>query len=121
MQIQINTDNKIERHEPLTKHVESVVHAALSRFSERITRVEVHLSEINDSKSAEHGQRCLMEVRIEGHQPIAASDQAANLHQAIQGAAEKLKRLIDSTLGRINDGAKGGGVEIDAAAAGDEE
>jgi hypothetical protein len=35
------------------------------------------------------------------------------LHQAIQGAAEKLKRTIDSTLGRINDNTKRGSVIAD--------
>jgi ribosomal subunit interface protein len=110
MQIQTNTDNTIERHEPLTRHVESVVKEALSRFSEHITRVVVHLSETNDHKSSSGDHRCLMEARVEGHPPIAASDHAASLHQAIHGAAEKLKRSIDSTLGRINDSAKGSNI-----------
>lgn len=114
MQIQINTDNTIERHDPLTKHVESVVKEGLSRFSERITRVVVHLSETNDSKTSSGDHRCLMEARIEGHPPIAASDHATSLHQAIQGAAEKLKRAIDSTLGRINDSTKGSSIGAQA-------
>jgi ribosomal subunit interface protein len=114
MQIQTNTDNTIEGHEPLSRHVESVVKEALSRFSEHITRVEVHLSETNDSKRSSGDHRCLMEARIEGHPPIAASDHAASLHQAIHGAAEKLKRSIDSTLGRINDSAKGSNIVAEA-------
>jgi ribosome-associated translation inhibitor RaiA len=55
-----------------------------------------------------------MEARIEGHRPIAASDHADSLHQAIHGAAEKLKRSIDSTLGRIKDSAKGGNIVSEA-------
>jgi ribosome-associated translation inhibitor RaiA len=110
MQIQTNTDNTIERHEPLTRHVESVVKEALSRFSKQITRVVVHLSDTNDYKSSNGDHRCMMEARIEGHPPIAASDHGASLHQAIHGAAEKLKRSIDSTLGRISDGAKDSGI-----------
>jgi ribosome-associated translation inhibitor RaiA len=62
----------------------------------------VHLSETNDHQHSGGDHRCLMEARIEGHPPIAASDHATSMHQAIQGAAEKLKRAIDSTLGRIN-------------------
>ncbi|MES2933182.1 MAG: HPF/RaiA family ribosome-associated protein [Pseudomonadota bacterium] len=106
MQIQTNTDNTITIREPLTEHVESVVRDVLSRLSEHITRVEVHLSEVNDHKSTNGAHRCLMEARLEGHSPIAASDHANNMHQAIHGAAEKLKRSIVSTLGRINDSAK---------------
>jgi ribosomal subunit interface protein len=110
MQIQTNTDSTIAHHAPLTAHVESVVKETLGRFSERITRVVVHLSQTDDSKSSSGDHRCLMEARMEGHPPIAASDHAASLHQAIDGAAEKLKRSIGSTLGRINDNAKGGGI-----------
>ncbi|MBC7413465.1 MAG: HPF/RaiA family ribosome-associated protein [Herminiimonas sp.] len=114
MQIQTNTDHTIEGTEALTTHVETVVNLAVGRFSENITRVVVHLNKTNDAKSATGDFRCLLEARIEGHAPVAASDHAGNLHQAIHGAAEKLKRAIGSTLGRLNDGIKGGPVVTDA-------
>ena len=115
MQIQTNTDNTIElREPPLTRHVESVVKEVLSRFSKHISRVEVHLSDTNDYKSSKGDHRCMMEARMEGHPPIAASDHGASLHQAIHGAAEKLKRSIGSTLGRISHSAKGDSIVVDA-------
>ena len=107
MQIQTNTDNTVEIHAPLTQHVETVVKDALSLFSDHITRVEVHLSEPHDSKSSSGAHHCMMEARMARHAPIVASANAATLHQAIHSAAEKLKRAIDSTLGRITDSAKG--------------
>jgi ribosomal subunit interface protein len=117
MQIQINTDNTLENHAPLTAHVESVVNEKLHRFSERISRVEVHLSVTNDHKQSGGEHRCVMEARIEGHSPIAASDHASSLHQTIHGAAEKLRRAIESTFGRINDSAKGSDAYADPEAA----
>lgn len=42
-----------------------------------------------------------MEARLEGRQPIAATHQATTLEQAVKGAAEKLSRLIESTIGRL--------------------
>ena len=108
MEIQTNTDNTIERHEPLTKHVETVVREVLGRFDQQITRVVVHLSEGKDAKSAVGDHRCMMEARLHGHAPIVANDHAASLHQAIQGAADKLKRALVSALGRLSTGAKGG-------------
>jgi len=42
MQIQVSTDANIECHEALTTQTSSVVESALSRFSDHITRVEVH-------------------------------------------------------------------------------
>jgi ribosome-associated translation inhibitor RaiA len=103
MQININTDKTIERHQGLDQHVASVVTAAVGRFGEHITRVEVHLSDDNSQKSADGGNRCLLEARVTGYQPIAVSQHSATLHQAISGAAEKLERAVDSALGRLRD------------------
>jgi ribosome-associated translation inhibitor RaiA len=103
MQININADKTIDRHAGLDDHVQTVVSNALHRFGEQITRVEVHLSDNLGQKSADGDNRCLMEARVTGYQPIAVSDHAATLHQAIGGAADKLKRAIDSALGRLHD------------------
>ena len=103
MQISINTDKTIEHHQGLDDHEQSVVTAAVQRFADHITRVEVHLSDENSQKSVDGGNRCLLEARVTGYQPIAVSDHAVSLHQAISGAADKLKRAIDSALGRLHD------------------
>jgi len=103
MQIQINTDHNIEGHEALAAQVSSVVEGALSLVSDHITRVEVHLSDENSAKGGQHDKRCLMEARLEGRQPIAVTHQAATLDEAVDGAADKLARLIDSDLGRMRD------------------
>lgn len=104
MQIQINTDRNIEGNEALAAYFKSKTEQALSRFSERITRVEVHLSDENSNKKVgKGGQRCVMEARLEGREPIAATHQASTLEQAVKGAANKLSRLIESSTGRIND------------------
>jgi ribosome-associated translation inhibitor RaiA len=107
MQIHINTDNTIDGHAPLTTHAEAVVNETLSRFSDRISHVEVHLSTVNDHKKTGGEFHCLMDAKIVGHQPIVASETANSVHQAIRGAAERLRRTINSTFGRINDIAKG--------------
>ena len=74
MQIQINTDRNIEGREALATHVSGVVDSALSRFSDHITRVEAHLSDVNsDKKGGTNDMRCAMEARLEGRQPIAAT------------------------------------------------
>jgi ribosome-associated translation inhibitor RaiA len=103
MQININADKTIDRHASLDQHVQSVVSNALHRFGEQITSVEVHLSDNLGQKSADGDNRCLMEARLTGYKPIAVSDHAATLHQAIGGSADKLKRAIDSALGRLHD------------------
>jgi ribosome-associated translation inhibitor RaiA len=104
MQIHINTDRNIEGREAMAAYVSSETEHALSRFRDHITRVEVHLSDENsDKKGGKDGLRCVMEARLEGHQPIAVTHQAATLDKAVNGAADKLTRLIGSTIGRIHD------------------
>jgi ribosome-associated translation inhibitor RaiA len=101
MHIQVNTDNNLEGREEMAARVEAVVEDALSRFSDQITRVEVHLSDENSHKSGQNDKRCMMEARLENRRPTAVTHQAATLDQAISGAADKLKTVIESTLGRL--------------------
>jgi hypothetical protein len=104
MLIQINTDSNIEADEALAKQAKALLRGTLEHFGEQLTRVEVHLSDqSSDKKSGTDDKRCLLEARLAGLQPIAASHQAATLEQAIVGAAEKLKHSIDSVLGRLGD------------------
>lgn len=103
MQVNIHTDNTIERHQGLDQHVDTVTRTAIGRFAEHITRVEVHLSDEKSQKQADGDNRCTMEARVTGYQPIVVSHHAVNLHQAISSAADKLARALDSALGRLHD------------------
>nr|MBN2278791.1 HPF/RaiA family ribosome-associated protein [candidate division Zixibacteria bacterium] len=101
MQIQIGSGHNITIHEALATELSSVVESALSRFSDHITRVEIHLSDENSNKKTGHDAlRCMLEARLEGRQPIAITHRASTIDQAVDGAAEKLTRLIESTLER---------------------
>jgi ribosome-associated translation inhibitor RaiA len=102
MQVQVNTDRNIDGRESLAEHVEGVVEAVLGRFSEQVTRIEVHLSDSNAAKSGGPDKRCVMEVRPEGRPPIAVSAQADNLHQAIRAAADKLQTALDTAFGKLD-------------------
>jgi ribosome-associated translation inhibitor RaiA len=100
MQIQVHTDHNIEGTERIAAHVRGVVATALNRFGHRITRVEVHLSDPNCSKSG-HEKRCVMEARIERRNPAAVTYEAATVDQAVHGAADKLKRALKSKVERL--------------------
>jgi ribosome-associated translation inhibitor RaiA len=104
MQIQVNTDNHIEGGAKLTQHVESVVDDALKRFGDRITRVEVVFTDENSShKSGDDDMRCALEARLAGLQPIAVTHHAASLDQALSGAIDKMRKMLDRTLGKRDD------------------
>lgn len=102
MKIQINTDNNIAGREGLAEQAEATVESTLGHLAEHITRVEVHLSDENSDKGGSHDKCCMMEARLEGHQPVAVTDEAATIDQAIDGAAKKLKSSLEHTLGRLH-------------------
>lgn len=104
MQIQLNTDANIDADAALTTDVNDTVESALKRFRDHITRVEVQLSDENsDKKGGNDDMRCVMEARMEGRQPVAVTHHGATVDQAVDGAADKLHRMIESTLGRLQD------------------
>ncbi|MGH8178914.1 MAG: HPF/RaiA family ribosome-associated protein [Steroidobacter sp.] len=103
MQIQVNTDNHVHGSENLIGRVQEMVEGAVSHFSERITRIEVHLSDENSAKGGADDKRCMLEARLGGLEPIAVTHQAESLQLAIDGAAEKLEKAIGHTVGRLNE------------------
>ncbi len=102
MQVQVNTDRNIEGDEAMIDQAVSVVRGALERFSAGISRVEVHLSDQNsDKKSGARDMRCLMEARVEGLKPTAVTHEASTVEDALEGAAGKMQRSLETTLGRL--------------------
>lgn len=101
MKIHLHTDSHTEGGAALAEHVESVVEGALGRFGSQISRVEVHLSDANAGKTGSGDKHCTMEARMDGRPPQAVKDSADSVHEAINGAARKLQRVLDSLQGRL--------------------
>ncbi len=104
MLIQVNTDNHIDGREKLAAEVQASVESALERFAERLTRVEVHLSDEN-SRAKTHGDpmRCRLEARPAGQQPVVVTADGATIDQAVSVATKKLEKLLESAFGRLDD------------------
>jgi len=102
MIIQLNTDKHIAGSSALTTEVERKLSDTLKWYASRLTRVEVHLSDLNSSGSGPDDKRCVLEARVAetGMQPVSASHQASTVALAVDGAAEKLARALSSALGK---------------------
>ena len=100
MKIQINTDNHIVASESLFGFVRERVEKSLSHFSDRVTTVEVHLGDENSDKEGARDKRCMVEARLANLEPIAVTEQADTIEQAIAGAAGKVKRAVENSIGR---------------------
>ncbi len=103
MQVQFNTDDNVEGRDALARQIEAEVATTLGRFSGQITRVEFHLGDENAARGGGADKRCLMEARPAGRDPVAATHQAATLEEAYGGGAKKLRNLLESTFGRLDD------------------
>ena len=101
MIIQINTDKNITGSEELTTFLNSSISEALIRYSDKITRVEVHLSDENSHKEGLDDKRCVLEVRLEGMKPIAVINKADTIEQALSGALDKVEATLDKLFGKL--------------------
>ncbi len=100
MKIQINSDKQIAVNPQLLSSVEAEVKGALERFERQLTRVEIHLSDLNGNKPGIVDKRCLLEVRPAGKPPVSVDQKAATVGQAVKGAAGKMKRLLQTSFGK---------------------
>ena len=99
MQIFLHTDPNTDGTHAMSEHLESVIRGALSHALDHVTRVEAHLSDVNGLERSGPGDvHCTLEARLIGLAPVVVKDQAGNAHQAIDGAAHKLKRAVGSAL-----------------------
>lgn len=102
MIIQINTGSQVERDSAKTLELETVVTSALERFIEKITRIELHLTDENSAaKGGADDKRCRIEVRIAGMKPLEVTHNAATIEHAVDGALEKLERVLDTKFEKL--------------------
>lgn len=115
MKIQLNTDVHTEGTEALAAWVRTTLEHSLARYDEHLSRVEVHLSDENGAKGGPQDQRCLLEARLEGRQPMVVTARAATLEKALQGAVHKLTRRLEGAIGRLHEH-RAGAAQAPAAA-----
>ncbi|MEO9257740.1 MAG: HPF/RaiA family ribosome-associated protein [Crocinitomicaceae bacterium] len=102
MTIQINTDKNSSIQEAFSPRLDQFLAEELSRFSEHITRLEVHLSDENGSKERFNDKKCLLEACLEDRMPIRVRGSASTYDLAINSAIERLKTSLDNVLGQIS-------------------
>jgi ribosome-associated translation inhibitor RaiA len=102
MQIQVNAaDNESRGMDK--EAIRDVVGAALDRFATQITRVEVHVRDVNAAKQGAFDKQCTMEARLAGRDPVAVTASSQDLMLSVREAAGKLKRKIESDLERLSE------------------
>lgn len=100
MKIQVNSDNTINVDASLMLVVKDEAKRVLDRFAKELTRVEIHLSDIDNKKTGPVDKRCLIEVRPAGDRPLVASAVAATAESAVDEALKKMKRQLTTFFGK---------------------
>ncbi|MCZ0812344.1 HPF/RaiA family ribosome-associated protein [Roseovarius sp. EGI FJ00037] len=102
MQFQLNTDSHILGDERLAQIAESAVTSALGHLTDRLSRIEVHLVDVNGAKGGADDIKCTIEARPEGMQPQTVTHSDADVETAMRGAGKKLRALLDNEFGKLD-------------------
>jgi ribosome-associated translation inhibitor RaiA len=87
----------------LSDSIRDEVEATLSdRFADRIRRVEVYLQDMNAQKGGVD-IRCSIEVSLAGTSRSRIDERATGVDEAVSGAIDKIMKVLERTLGRIQD------------------
>jgi len=100
MQVQVNHDNHVRLVEETAERLSKTVADSLAKFADRITRVEMHLGDMNAGKGGAD-KRCVLEARMSHIAPIAVTHHAETLTLAIDGALERLDHAISRAIGKL--------------------
>lgn len=101
MQIQINTAG-MTTSDAMDAHIRERVEKAIGRYSERITRVEAHLKDLNAGKSGPSDKRVVLEARPAGLDPIAVEERHEDFYAAVNQAADTLERALRRRFDKLD-------------------
>ena len=100
--VQIKTDNQIKSDAEANARLEERVRDKLKRYEQRLSHVEVHVSDANGGKGGTD-KRVSLEVRPAGHAPIAVHADAHRVETAISAAVHKIERALAHAIGKQKD------------------
>lgn len=100
MLVQINTDNRVEGTETTNGAIEERLRERLSRFGDRVTRVEMHIRDVDGDRNGARGIEAKLEARPAGGQPIVVTDQGASIDAAVAGVLRKAVEILDRSFGK---------------------
>jgi ribosome-associated translation inhibitor RaiA len=101
--VQINTDNQIKSDAEANERLEDRVRERLQRYEQRLTHVEVHISDVDGPKGGGDDKRASLEARPTGLAPVGVVADAKTIEAAVMGAADKAVRALERTFGKLND------------------
>ena len=100
MQFQFNSDSSVMGTENVAERIEAMMRDKLARFDERLTRVEVHVRDVNSAKHGADDKECVIEARPRGGKPIGVHGKADKVDDAARKAANTLVQRLERVFGK---------------------
>lgn len=100
MQFQFNSDSSVMGTREVADRIEDEVRQRLARFEDRLTRVEVHVSDVNGRKHGSDDKHCTIEARPRGSRPISVTGKASDVDAAARIAANTLAERLERVFGK---------------------
>lgn len=103
MIIAFNTDHNIDGGNKFTAPLATILLERFEKYSHKIKKMEVHLSDENGNKKGVDDKRCLLEAHIDGMEPVVCTNHAGTFEESLSGAIHNLKASLDKKLGRAEE------------------
>ena len=103
MKIQVNTDKNIAGSARQESYVEEKVNNALKHYVDKVSRVEVHMSDQNADKEGSDDIQCRIELRVKGLSPVLVESRDETQDKALSGALSKAKARLRTIIGKMKD------------------
>ena len=100
MQVQFNSDSSVMGTENVAERIEAQVRSKLSRFEDRLSRIEIHVRDENGPKHGANDKACTIEARPRGGRAIGVTEHAAKVDDAARLAASTLDERLTRHFGR---------------------
>ena len=100
MQIQFNSDSSVMGTANVAERIEASVRTKLARFEDRLTRVEIHVRDVNASKHGADDKHCTIEARPRGGRAIGVTGEASTVDDAARKAATTLAQRLERHFGK---------------------
>lgn len=103
MDFQFNTGNKIGGDARMQAHFETRIRERLARFEPRLSRIEVHVRDIDGTRrSGPEGVEVVIEARPKSGSPLATTERGATPEEAFGSAVKTLVARLDATFGKAD-------------------
>ena len=100
MQFQFNSDSSVMGTENVAERIEEAVRTKLARFEDRLTRLEVHVSDENGAKGGGDDKTCMIEARPRGGKPLSVTAHGSKVDDAARKAGNTLSERLERHFGK---------------------